>query len=199
MQTAKIIVRAVDVWDYFQKNKTSIGEKEHIIAENEEFGVIISLTKDNESPCFIVTADDYQYAEERAISENDCKTVVSNLYDYYLTEKFLSGDDSPNEEDESLLDQEDMITQREEELDEAVVLFLSTVMEDDICNILGEDTDSVCEDFKDHALEYLYRKHEISPRRPMILEDEETKEDFFEEYPYESMIFEDKYNPLYKK
>lgn len=195
----KIIVRAVDVWDYFQKNKTSIGEKEHIIAENKEFGVVISLTKEDDLPCFIVTADDYQYAEEKAVSENDCKTTVSNLYDYYLTEKFLSGDDSSDEEDESLLDQEDMISAREEELDEAVVLFLDTIMEDDICNILGDETDEVCEDVKDHILEYLYRKHRLSPRRPMVLEDEDTKEDFFEEYPYGSMVFDDEDNPMYKK
>lgn len=197
----KIIVRAIDVWGYFQKNKTSLEKTEYTIAENEEFGVVISLSSENGNPCFVVTADDYQYAEERATSENECQTIVNKLYESYLTGNFLN-DDIPDEEDsetESLLDQKDMISEREEELDVAVIAFLEIVIEGDISEFLGEETDEVCEDVKDHILEYLYRKHGISPRRPMVLEDEETKEDFFEEYPYGSMVFDYENNPVYKK
>lgn len=195
----KIIVSAADVWDYFQKNRVSIIDKEHIIAENEEFGVVISLTSELGLPCFIVTADDYQYAEERAISKEDCRVVVSKLYDYYLTEAFLSGEEDTSDDDDSLLDQEDIISEREEELDEAVIYLISTIVGDDMDKVFKDNSDDVCEDVKDHIIEYLYRKHGVSPRRPMILEDEETHEDFFEEYPYDCMVFDDEDNPIYKK
>ena len=100
--------------------------------------------------------------------------------------------------EDSRLDQEDMISERELELDEAISLLLDTVLEEDAVMFFGTETDEVCEDLKDHILEYLYRKHGISVRRPMVLEDTETGEEFFEEYPYDSMVFEDEDNPLYK-
>ena len=64
----KITVDASEVWDYFQKHKKELEGTEHIIAENEEYGVEISLSAEHDLPCFIVTADGYQYAEERAVS-----------------------------------------------------------------------------------------------------------------------------------
>lgn len=190
----KIIISAGDVWDYFQKHKEELRKTEHIIAENEEFGVEISLSAENGLPCFVVTADNYQYDEERAISESDCKETVEKLYDDYLTNNFV--DDEVLED--SRLDQEDMISERELELDEAISLLLDTVLEEDAVMFFGTETDEICEDLKDHILEYLYRKHGISVRRPMVLEDTETGEEFFEEYPYDSMVFEDEDNPLYK-
>ena len=91
-----------------------------------------------------------------------------------------------------------MIAERELELDDAVSMLLDTVIEEDVAMFLGPEADEICEDIKDHILEYLYRKHGISTRRPMVLEDTETGEDFFEEYPYEHMEFEDEDNPMYK-
>lgn len=189
----KITVAAGEVWGYFQKHKAELEKSEHIIAENEEYGVEISITNEEGLPCFMVTADGYQYAEERAISANDCKETVETLYENFLTEKFVDGAD-----DESRLDQEDMIAERELELDDAVSMLLDTVIEEDVSMFLGPEADDICEDIKDHILEYLYRKHGISTRRPMVLEDTETGEDFLEEYPYEHMEFEDEDNPMYK-
>lgn len=189
----KITVDASEVWDYFQKHKAELEKSEHTIAENEEYGVEISITNEEGLPCFMVTADGYQYAEERAVSANDCKETVETLYENFLTEKFVDG-----AEDESRLDQEDMIAERELELDDAFTMLLDTLIEDDLGLFFGAEEDEILEDIKDHTLEYLYRKHGISVRRPMVLEDEENGEDFFEEYPYDSMVFEDEDNPLYK-
>lgn len=189
----KITVVASEVWDYFQKHKTELEKSEHTIAENEEYGVEISITNEEGLPCFMVTADGYQYAEERAVSAKDCKETVETLYEDYLTDKFVD-----NEEYESRLDQEDEIAERELELDDAFTMLLDTLIEEDLGLFFGMEADDVLEDLKDHTLEYLYRKHGISVRRPMVLEDEETGEDFFEEYPYDSMVFEDEDNPLYK-
>ena len=190
----KITVDASEVWDYFQKHKKELEGTEHIIAENEEYGVEISLSAEHDLPCFIVTADGYQYAEERAVSASDCKETVEMLYEYYLTESFVDGEGC----EESRLDQEDEIAERELELDDAFTMLLDTLIEEDLGLFFGAEADDIIEDIKDHTLEYLYRKHGISVRRPMVLEDEENGEDFFEEYPYDSMVFEDEDNPLYK-
>lgn len=193
----KVIVGVDDVWSYFQKYKENLEKTEHIIAENDEYGVVISLTSERGLPCFIVTADGYQYEEESAVSEKDCKETAEKLYNDYLTDKFIT---NSNAEYEGLsrLDQEDMISERELELDDAISMLLDTLIEDDLSMLFGTETDEVCEDLKDHILEYLYRKHGISVRRPMVLEDEETGEEFFEEYPYDCMIYDDEDNPIYK-
>lgn len=190
----KITVNASDVWNYFQKHKEELEGTEHIIAENEEYGVEISLSAEHGLPCFIVTADGYQYAEERAVSASDCKETVEMLYEDYLTESFVDGEWC----EESRIDQEDEIAERELELDDAFTMLLDTLIEDDLGLLFGAEADEILEDIKDHTLEYLYRKHGISVRRPMVLEDEGNGEDFFEEYPYDSMVFEDDDNPLYK-
>lgn len=190
----KITVNASDVWDYFQKHKAELEKGEYIIAENEDFGVEVSLANEDGLPCFLVTADGYQYAEERAVSAKDCKDTVETLYEDYLTDKFVDSEEC----DQSRLDQEDMIAERELELDDAVAMLLDTVIEEDVTMFLGSEADDICEDIKDHILEYLYRKHGISTRRPMVLEDTETGEGFFEEYPYEHMEFEDEDNPMYQ-
>ena len=85
-------------------------------------------------------------------------------------------------------EREDEIEERELELTEATEVFVNAVADD-----LQIDSE-VIEECKEHFLEYLYRKFGLTIRRPMVLEDEEG-EDFFEEYPYECMIFED--IPLY--
>ena len=84
------------------------------------------------------------------------------------------------------------IEEWEDMLDDNVDRFISSVVDDE-----GYDIDIIRE-CKEHFLEYLYRKFGFQIRRPMILEDEDGK-DFYEEYPYECMVFEDEDNPIYKR
>ena len=101
-----------------------------------------------------------------------------------------------NDEEESLLEQQDAIEEREMELDIAVSEFISAVLGGD-AYLDSEDYDDIIEDCKDHFLEYLARKHGLDIFRPMVLEDEDG-EDFYEEYPYECMEFDDEDNPIYQ-
>ena len=88
------------------------------------------------------------------------------------------------------------IEKSEDALDEAVEYFISSILDDEH-SVFGDVpiSQEVIEDCKEHFLEYLYRKHGFNIRRPMVLEDE-NGEDFFEEYPYPCLVFEDK-NPIY--
>ena len=62
---------------------------------------------------------------------------------------------------------------------------------------VAEDViEEIADDVKEHTLEYIARRHGLPIYRPMYLEDEDGK-DFYSEYPYEEMIFED-YNPIYE-
>lgn len=178
-----IIVAATDVWNYFHKNYDRLQTEEQLIADNKEYGVEISLSAIQGLPCLSVYADGYQYDEDAALTEEECKEVTQNFYERYLTGSFI--------EEETLLEQEDMITEREYELDEAMLTLLDTLLGDNVMTIEGPSIDAICEDLKEHILEYMFKKHHISVRRPMILEDVDTGEDFFVEYPYNCMEFDD--------
>lgn len=192
-----IIIEASDVWSYFHKNKAKLETAMEAIAENPDYGVVIYLSSSEDGlPLFTVTADEYQYDEEAAVSDSDCKHTAQKLYDQYLTEKFLESE-LDGCDDGSLFNIEDQIAEREWELDDVVALLISTATEEDNLSF-GNDFDEILEDVKDHVLEYLARKHELIIRRPMMLEDE-NGEEFFEEYPYECMVFDDEDNPIYQK
>ena len=101
-----------------------------------------------------------------------------------------------DDEEYTRYEEESEIDEREAEIYEAVVSFLSTILETDIDSFV-DDADLIYEDCAEHFLEYLSRKWGFEIRRPMYLEDE-NGEEFYEEYPYECMEFEDEDNPIYK-
>lgn len=192
-----IIVEAADVWDYHQKNKSKLGTTMEIIADNTDFGVVIYLSSDDGLPVVTVMADEYICYEEEIVSHKACQHIVQTIYDHYLTTEFFEDEnESINSYTSSMLYIEDMIEEREQELDDAIVSLISTAIGDEC--YAAPNFDELCEDVKDHILEYIARKHGFAVRRPMFLEDEDGN-DFFEEYPYEHMIFDDEDNPIYQK
>ena len=131
------------------------------------------------------------------MSETDAEKTCSKIYDEYLTDKVVDIlTEIAEDEEESLLEQQDAIEEREMELDIAVSEFISAVLGGD-AYLDSEDYDDIIEDCKDHFLEYLARKHGLDIFRPMVLEDEDG-EDFYEEYPYDCMEFDDEDNPIYQ-
>ena len=83
----------------------------------------------------------------------------------------------------------------EEREDEITVLFQNLLF-DLLVDTANEDIiNDIVEDVKEHTLEYIARKHGMPIYRPMYLEGEDGT-DFYSEYPYEEMIFED-CNPIY--
>lgn len=195
---AKITVSASDVWGYFQDAREDLKSHMHQIAGNPEYGVAIFVTEDSGLPSIVVTADDVQVYEERAVNTHDCQKTVEKIYDDYLTSKVIAslsgGDDS---DDLTALDIEDMIAEREGELDTAVYEFVMTATQGAYFDDHISDFDDILEDLKEHFLEYMARKHELPVYRPMMLEYEDGTEEI-SEYPYEDIEFEDPDNPLYK-
>lgn len=189
----RIIITPSEVWDFFQGHKgDSLCE---MIAENPEYGIEVWLSDRDGDPDFQVMADDDIIFEDYAYGSEDCRETCELIYGEYLTSKVVDmilDDDVFSDQHVEELNIED----RETELDAAVFDFLETVLEDDPCTVIT-DIEEVFNDIKDHMLEYLARKHDLSIRRPMYLEDEDG-EDFYADYPYECMVYEDEDNPIYK-
>ena len=189
----KIILEPSEVWDYFQTNKARLRCAEHEIASNDEYGISIYLTDDTFEPEIVVEADGTEVYAETCISSEDCAITVRNIYDKYLTDEVVSVLSALADDESS--EQEDAIFERETELDEAVMALIDTVTE---CGIYSDvlNDEKLLSDVKEHFLEYLYRKWDLPIRRPMFLEDEDGNE-FYEEYPYDCMVFDDEDNPIY--
>lgn len=160
--------------------------------------MVIYLTEEDRGnamlPSIVVYLNGSELYEECAVNENDCTQTVRKVFYEYLTEerlvnKILEADAEDHEEE---------IDNREDELDTAVFDFISEVMGEPVDITLGKTkAEEIYEDFKEHALEYLARKWKLNIYRPMILEDE-NGEEFFEEYPYDVLEFEDMNNPIYR-
>ena len=185
-----VLVGSFNVVNYFRANQKILETRMEIIAENEEFGLEILLSSVNGSPTITVMADDiqqYEITTDLFHLEDVCRLV----YDKYLDNTI----NALSESADAAVDLRDEIDDRESELDAAVDDFLGVVLQ-----TFGYDTadvvDEIHDDVKEHFLEYLYRKFGMDIYRPMFLEDEDGEE-FFEEYPYECMEFEDEDNPIY--
>lgn len=189
-----ITILPSDIWDYFQKSRDELRSCMHQIASNPAYGIEICLTEASGFPNIVVTADDVQVYQETVFDTQNCKAVVTKIYNDFLTSKVLDIlSDEPY--DLSAFEFQDSIYEREEELDAAIYDFVAAVVSK---NWLEERFEAICDDLKEHFLEYMARKHGARIYRPMILEYEDGTE-AMSEYPYEEMIFDDPDNPLYTK
>lgn len=194
----KIILQPDEVWDYFVEHEEECDECMFEIASCSEYGTAVYLSRSSKGiGCITVEADDQEVYNEEIIDGRDAKKTVQKVYDDYLTDKVIEilSDFEP-QEDDTLQDQEDEIAMREEELDNFIWDFVMGVFGGETYADF-DCTGEVLDDLKDHFLEYMYRKHGFDIYRPMVLEDEDGTE-FFEEYPYEHMVFDDEDNPMYK-
>ena len=171
-----VIVAPADVWAYFHAHKSELSTQMYLIAEGNDGKIGIYISEQDGDPYFVV---------ENCNEIIDEDTAARELYSQHLgyNELDMSADSDIEKE---------IIEERE---DEITVLFQNLLF-DLLVDTANEDIiDDIVEDVKEHTLEYIARKHSIPIYRPMYLEGEDG-EDFYSEYPYEEMIFED-CNPIY--
>ena len=199
----KIVLEPSEVWKYYTDNKVKLENSVYEIASNDEFGIEIDITVLHNKLNVAVFADFNEVYSETIYGEDDCKYTINEIYEEYLTDKVfetlygnvfglrsrLSSEiDGP---DDTSSIEKDMIDERELDLDDAVHEFLYAVCSGEYAaDFVMDIDDNLVEDVKDHFLEYLAREWEIPIYRPMYLEDEDG-EVFFEEYPYDCMVFEE--------
>lgn len=205
-----VIVQPWDVWDVFFKNLPALRTHLKRIAENLEYGVVIYVTEEDNLPEIQVYVDDDLLYSEGCVSEDDCTKTAGKIYEDYLTsnviDKIIESTQQDEEPQEETTDDdyegyaheelEQEIEEREEEIDIALSDLMETVCDADISTFC-DNAEEIMEDCKEHFLEYLYLKWGFEIRRPMFLEDEHGVE-FYEEFPYDCIEFEDADNPIYK-
>lgn len=199
----EILVKADEVWDYFQQNKLRLANKMHCIAKNEEYGIEIFLTEDAGFPAIYIENDSITIYENTIYNESKCNEVMKEIYDDYLTDRVVSLlANSSNDNDVYIETEEELnemeIAAREEEISEAVQYCLDVILGGKGIIDYFDEIDEICEDVKDLLCEYLYCKWGIEPYRPMYVEFEDGTESF-EEYPYEFLELENEDNPLFKQ
>lgn len=199
----EVIERAPnEVWDLFQRKRKELTATYERIAYNSDIGIEIYLSSewkdgkdDGYFPCITVFMDDNEIYDEVAVDETDCENTVKKIYFEYLSEERLVNrlaDEEDGTEDEAQAE----IEMSEDFLCGSTLDYIENLTGESLEKVVGErEAYEIAQDVLDHMCEYLYRKHHVSVRRPMILEDEDGEE-FYEEYPYECMEFED--SPLYE-
>lgn len=184
-----IIISASEAWDYFQEHKAELETEMHIIAENEEYGIEVSVTEDKGYPRFVVNNDGIELFADCAITEADCEQTVRRIYLNYLTNRVFSvvGDSVKNEDEEASSGM--IMENRDWELSASIEDLLVTFLDNNESGIgeYDECTEEITEDLKDKIGEYLYKQWGISIFRPMVIEyDDESEE--YHEYPYPHLV-----------
>lgn len=199
---ANIIIAPDEVWGYFFDNKEVLKDSMHMIAENKEYGIEVYLTERKDLPELSVVADDRDVHSETVYNEMDCLKTVNEIYDLYLTDRVINVIDEDSYDDSESPDPSDEFEQagyeiddREMELASAFSDFFDTVLYQSDCEYTRE-RDGIEKDCLEHILEYVARKHGVSLYRPMWV-DYGDGDIEYEEYPYESLEFDDEDNPIY--
>lgn len=200
--SANIILAPDEVWGYFFDNIEVLKNSMHMIAENKEYGIEVYVTERNDLPELNVTADDRDICSESVVNELDCTKTVCEIYDLYLTDRVVNTIGGASDEDFDILDQNEEfedaeceIDDREEELAYAFCEFFETALRQSDIEYSPE-RDDIEKDCLEHILEYIARKHNVAVYRPMWV-DYGDGDIEYEEYPYDSLEFDDEDNPIY--
>jgi hypothetical protein len=173
---SKIYYQPEEVWDALNGEAIITGDL-ILLAENVDFGVeIYAVIDDDGVPSIVVEIDDDEPMNEEVKDEEECFQTVSDAYEIWLDPNVLEY----LEELDSESKPEDEIQEREEELDSLVDDFITQAIQD---VFKDGDYEEVIKDVKEHFLAYLYRKHGISPYRPMMVINDKGDEEYAE-YPY---------------
>lgn len=190
------------------------GDREEI-ARNDAYSVVIFISREFDSPEFVVELDnDPIYSESINDDEREippevwCEERATKLFtlclSYTVFELLEDGPSYGDEEyepvysnDDETSELEDMMYDREEELDDHLEGLLDIVTRYSGRCLSSKEERNIIDDSKDKLLEYLARKYQINIWRPMYLRDE-NGEVFMEEYPYGHLIFDEKVDDIFK-
>lgn len=191
-----IMIDSSELWDYCEENEDTLLTAQHMIAENPDYGMSVWITCESGSPEIIVESDDIEIYREGILNEKDAKRTADRIYEEYLSIKAIETVTEAEDDGTVYVDDEDednqvLINEREDDLDAAVMEFVNIVSDTGCYNI----KDEVLDDLKEHFLEYMHKTWGIGIYRPMYLEDVDTGEEYFTEYPYEDMVFDDEDDP----
>lgn len=195
----KVYLKPDQVWEFFKRNKERLEEEMVEIATNDDTKTAIYLTEEEDHPAIKVYRNDIEQYSEGCVSLPDCEKSMKRIYAKYLTplrvvvsETSDEDDDADTDDELSRAEFEDEIEAREEVIYQAFRDFIDVLTEDNISSLefTDKDDDSV-DHIIDHVIRYLAVECGFRIRRPMILYDEDKKQEVCTEYPYEEYDFDD--------
>ena len=169
-----------DVWGYYKNHVKELEEKTKVVAYNLDFNTEIHICDGNGALDICVYLDNHEVITEETLNATETERLMTELYDTYIynAENFVKSRAEQMEADE----EEELIEERELELDDAVYEFLVTILGESF-NISSKDTQEILENLKDCICHTLYEKHGINVYRPMYIADDDGNEEFCL-YPY---------------
>lgn len=200
----EIHLQPADAWQFYQKNKKRLAGEMVIVAENDDTGYSVCMTEEEVAtnarvPYFNVYREEEKVYAEGAISEKDCVKTLRDIYLKYLfpvvevskpkKEESPPKDDFGQEYDpfveEKEQEFEDIIYQRDDALFHAMSDFLQVVLNcSDHDELVKEYTAEMISEAVEDFCNYMADIHLISVYHPRWEKNDETGEDYFEEYPH---------------
>ena len=181
MVTPTIIIPASQAWDYFCDNEEALTASPQVIASCPETGIEIVIYVDSYGLYSVEVSDDYAVLETAKISYPiQAEAVMKRLYETYLTDEYVDHYNDYKEEYDDETEFDIMAEMRDEELSDATIQFLYTVLGEEVVEEI--DPDKV-EQIKNKILECLAKCEGFPIYRPMVLE---TKDGTIQvSYPYD--------------
>lgn len=196
-----IYLQPEEVWEFYHKEKKRVEDELVIIAENIHTGYEVMITDDSGTLFVYVNRKNVTEHRDALVSPIDCKHTVRDIYIKYLfpvyvnstkkkdAEDYIIPDEAEEyyeslEDDESIVDIEDQIYEREDELLMAFKDFLEVVVGDYETVFEGDD-DEQFKDMFEGIIETIALDYGYNIYRPMFIDVDGVEE--FVEYPYKDV------------
>lgn len=193
-----IHIPAGAVWGFFQESRKRLNKEMVLIAENTDTEYAVYLTEENDLPVLAVAkGDEKTEYKEHCVSEDDCTTVAKKFYTRYLFPVMITDgkyipedvpDETEEDGDETWMDMEDTMYERNDELRLAMADFLAIALQEgdnDGTNILEAYGYEAVDEILDGFLKELSDNYGFHIYRPMIVTEKESGCEVFTEFPYD--------------
>lgn len=148
-----VIVSVEEIRGFFNMNKSSLRDEYRLVAEEEEDGIEVYITSENELPYFTVELEGVVEYEAEASSEAEIETVYSQLLNL-----FICGYESDPEKEADC-------AARVAEIYDATIEYLSILLEGNPRDYLEDDC---VEEIASVFEEFLYDSYGLSVRHPIV-------------------------------
>lgn len=185
MEDRNIYLAPSQIAGYFKRNAITLETRSVLCAENGECSIYLS----NEDGIMVfsvtgINGDEYTF---EVYDDDDLDQYIRSLMKIgFMEEEIEMYDEEQFDVDESAdIDYlRSQIAEREEELNTSVINMVYDVLGDDADEITEVDIERAAGTIKEIVCDVLAKKYGFPVYRPMMLIDEDTGEEFFEEYPY---------------
>lgn len=175
-------IRPKDVWDFYMGNMYRLRYEDYVLAEAVG-GVSVVICVDAAYDLVVMAQfNGKTYSISRPTTPKECEEIVQKLYDKYEISEDLEEQVEADEEDESVIAEQDEVFEREDQLKLAFYDFMVAVVEDEDLIYDGGFDEQISEIMEETLVNIAAYGFPI--RRPTYMEDDDGEEKLVD-YPYE--------------